>query len=218
MRRIRNNSWGSWFMVSATKIGGPAKFFGGHGSWLKSIFVAFCFLPCALCLVSCGYTTRSMVSDKFKTIYIPPFVNKIDITQETNVGSKYKIYRPYLETDITKSVINKFLSDGNLKPVKSESADLSLKGELIEFRKDPLRYTDADEVEECRVNLVVNISLRDNKENKLVWEEKGFTGDTTYFTTYSTTSGVTKKTDEQAIPDAISDLARRIVERTVEQW
>ncbi len=163
----------------------------------------------------CGYTTRSMISDKFRTIYITPFLSKIDITQETAVGSKYKIYRPYLETDITKSVINKFLLDGNLKPMKQESADLTLKGELVEFRKDPLRYTDSDEVEEYRINLIVNISLWDNKENKLVWEEKNFTGDTTYF---ALTTNTQYKSESLAISSAITDLARRIVERAVEQW
>ena len=164
-------------------------------------------------LIGCGYTTRSMISDKFRTIYITPFINKVDITQETDAASKYKIYKAGLETDITKSVINKFLFDGNVKPIKSESADLVLKAELLEFRRDPLRYTESDEVEEYRINLVVNISLWDNKENKLIWEEKGFTGDTAYFT-----RGSTAKSEDTAINDAISDLARRIIERVVEQW
>lgn len=164
-------------------------------------------------LMGCGYTTHSLISDKFKTIYVTPFINKIDITQETDAARKYKVYRAGLETDITKAVINKFLFDGNLKPIKSESADVVLKSELIEFRRDPLRYTESDEVEEYRLNLVVNISLWNNRDNKLIWEEKGFTGDTTYFT-----QGTTAKSEDTAINEAISDLARRIVERVVEQW
>lgn len=176
-------------------------------------------IACYLLLVAlggCGYTARSMISNKFKTIYIVPFVNKIDITKEAYTASKYKLYKPTLETDITKSVTNRFLFDGNLRPVKEGSADLILRGELIEFRRDPLRYTDNDEVEEYRINLVVNISLWDKKEDKLVWEENGFTGDSTYFTSF-TTAGVAKS-DDAAVNDAITDLARRIVERTVEQW
>ena len=167
-------------------------------------------------IIGCGYTTRSMISDKFKTIYIVPFVNKIDITKETDAGYKYRIYRPMLETDITKKVTNKYLFDGNLRPVKTESADLILKGELVEFRRDPLRYTDNDEVEEYRINILVNISLWDRKENKLVWQENNFTGDYTYFTSF-TTSG-TPKSEDVAVNEALDDLARRIVERTVEQW
>lgn len=175
------------------------------------LLLAICYMPYAI--FGCGYTTRSMISDKFRTIYITPFINKVDITQETDAASKYKIYKAGLETDITKLVINKFLFDGNVKPIKSESADLVLKAELIEFRRDPLRYTESDEVEEYRINLVVNIGLWDNKENKLIWEEKGFTGDTAYFT-----RGSAAKSEDTAVNDAISDLARRIVERVVEQW
>jgi len=165
-------------------------------------------------ITGCGYTTRSMISDKYRTIYIAPFANRIDITQEGYAANKYRIYRPGMETDITKAVINKYLFDGSLKPVKEESADLFLKGELVEFRKDPLRYSEnSDEVSEYRVNVMVNITLLDKKENKMVWEENNFTGDTTYFT-----AGSLAKTEDAAINDAIKDLARRIVERTVEQW
>jgi len=180
---------------------------------LKLLVLGVGLATSSLWLAGCGYTTRSMISNKFRTIYIASFANKIDITRETDVGNKYKIYRPYLETDITKSVINKFLLDGNLKIVKEGVADLILRGELVEFRKDPLRYSDSDEVEEYRVNLVVNLTLWDTKDDKLVWEEKNFTADTTYFTT-----GSSAKSEATAINDAIADLARRIVERTVEQW
>jgi len=167
----------------------------------------------AFALAGCGYTTRSLIVDRYKTIYIPPFVNKISITDVSDAGNKYRINKPMLETDITKSVINKFLIDGNLRPVDSESADLILTGELVEFRRDPLRYTDSDEVEEYRLNLVVNLKIFDTKENKTVWEEMGFTGDTTYFT-----RGIAAKSEDTAVKDALSDLSRRIVERTVEVW
>ncbi len=167
-------------------------------------------------LTGCGYTTRSMISNKYKTIYITPFVNKIDLTQETAVAEKYKVYRPMLELEITKAVINKFIFDGNLKPVKKETADLVLKGELTEFRRDPVRYTENNDVEEYRLNLVINLSLWDTRENKLVWQEPGFTGDTTYFTTFAT--GFQAVSEDTAVTAAITDLARRIVERAVEQW
>ncbi len=171
----------------------------------------------AVILGGCGYTTRSMISTKYRTIYITPFVNKIDITRDTDVANRYKINRPMIETDITKSVVNKYLFDGNLKPVKQENADVTLKGEVVEFRKDPLRYTDNDDVEEYRLNLVVNIQLWDNKENKLIWEENGFTGDMTYYTSFHSVASE-RKDESVAVNDAITDLSRRIVERSVEQW
>ncbi len=166
----------------------------------------------------CGYTARSIISSRYRYIYITPFVNKIDFTQEAAVASKYKIYRPMLETEITKAVINKFIFDGNLKSKQKDAADLVLKGELVEFRNDPLRYSESNEIDEYRLNIMVNISLWDNRENRLLWEEKNFTGDFTYFPVTSTLTNVVKKSDDQAVVDAVKDLARRVVERTVEQW
>jgi len=176
----------------------------------KLLIFTFCFL--LLSISGCGYTTHSGYS-KYKTIYIPPFKNKIDITNEGDINSKYKIYRPLLDSDVTKAVINKYLFDGNIKPVRSENADATLRGEILEFRKDPVRYDDNDNIEEYRVNLIVSLIFWDNKEDKLIWQEGVFVGDTTYFVV-----GATAKSEATAINEAIADLARRIVERTVEEW
>jgi hypothetical protein len=182
------------------------------------LFSVCCFLIAVL--AGCGYTTRSMISTKYKSIYITPFLNKVDITQETYSANKYRIYRPMLETDITKKVINQYLFDGNLKPVKNSLADLVLKGELVEYRKDPLSYTPNNEdVTEYRINIYVNLSLWDPKENKLVWGENNFNGNYSYFTSFAPTNVSMGRTSEDAaVTKAVEDLARRIVERTVEQW
>jgi hypothetical protein len=114
---------------------------------------------------------------------------------------------------VSKSIINKFLFDGNVKPVNMENADLELKGELIEFRRDPLRYTTSDEVEEYRLSLIVNISLWDRAKDKMLWEEKRF-----YRGFVLLTRGASAKTEDVAIKDAIADLGRRVVARVVEEW
>jgi hypothetical protein len=179
---------------------------------LFALYTTCCLLP-AVCFSGCGYTTRSMIATQYRTIYITPFENKVNITNEVDTGNKYRIYRPTIESDITRYVNDKYLFDGNLRPVKDSSADLILKGEVVDFRKDPLRYDSGDNVSEYRINLVVNISLWDREKNKLLWEENGFTGDTTYFA-----SGTQSKSEDAAMVDALKDLSRRIVERTVEQW
>jgi len=173
--------------------------------------IFYCFL--SLVFSGCGYSTRSLISGKYKTIYIAPLINKIDLTKEEDVNNKYKVYRPMLETDVTRAVINKFLYDGNVRPAAQDSADLILKAELVEFRRDALRYTNNDEVEEYRIIIAVNMNLWDKKNDKLVWEESNFTGDASYFV-----SGPQIKSEDQAVQDAIKDLSRRIVERVVEQW
>lgn len=190
---------------------------------MKNKIKFFSVLTTALFILSavfsgCGYTTRSMLYGKYKTIYIAPFLNKVDVTQEAYTANKYRIYRPMLETDITRKVINKYLFDGNLKPIKEEAADLVLKGELIEYRKDPLGYTsDNENITEYRINIYVNLSLWDSKENKLVWQENNFNGNASYFTGYASGNTI-MISEDQAVNNAIDDLSRRIVERTVEQW
>ncbi|MDD5130633.1 MAG: LPS assembly lipoprotein LptE [Candidatus Omnitrophica bacterium] len=177
------------------------------------------FVLLATVLTGCGYTTRSMLYGNYSTIYVAPFLNKVDITQESFSANKYRIYRPMLETDITKKVINRYLFDGNLKPAKEGSADLVLKGELVEYRKDPLSYTqDTENVTEYRINVYVNLSLWDAKENKLLWQENNFNGNYSYFTAENLNSASIKVPEATAVNNAIEDLARRIVERTVEQW
>lgn len=191
---------------------------------MKNKLSFFLFLTTICCLLTtgltgCGYTTRSMLYGNYNTIYVAPFLNKVDITQEAFSENKYRIYRPMLETDITKKVINRYLFDGNLKLVKESTADLVLKGELIEYRKDPLSYTaDSDVVTEYRININVNLSLWDAKENKLLWQENNFNGNYSYFTNIDSNSANIKVPEATAVNNAIEDLARRIVERTVEQW
>ncbi|MBI4982910.1 MAG: hypothetical protein HZC15_07270 [Candidatus Omnitrophica bacterium] len=180
----------------------------------KSFIAYSLILLFMLGVIGCGYTTHSAFVKKYKSVYVEPFINKVDITNESYTENKYRIYRPMLETDITRAVINRFLLDGNFKPVKEDVADLVLKGELVEFRKDPLRYNqNNDEVTEYRVNLIVNMSLWDKRNNKLLWEETRFTGDTSYFTT-----GYQAKTEQEAIEAALVDLSRRVVDRVVEEW
>ena len=169
-------------------------------------------------LSGCGYITRSTLYGKYDSIYVAPFVNKVNITEESFSANKYRIYRPMLESEITRKVVNHYLFDGNLKPVKVENADLVLKGELVEYRKDPLSYTnDTENVTEYRINVYVNLSLWDAKENKLLWQENNFNGNYSYFTNNASSTSV-RVPESTAVDNAVEDLARRIVERTVEQW
>ncbi|MBM3251434.1 MAG: hypothetical protein FJZ11_01455 [Candidatus Omnitrophica bacterium] len=171
------------------------------------------FILILVFLSGCGYTTRSMIDPNIKTIYVKPFENKIDFGAEDSAYSKLRTYYPRLENDITTAVIDRFIFNGSLKVVKEEDADVILNGALAEYRRDVLRYDEDEDVEEYRLNIIVNISLWNVKEQKNIWAENGFTGETTYFV-----SGSKAKSESTAIKDGITDLARRIVERTVENW
>ena len=179
---------------------------------MSKLFTAL-FLTLVLAVSGCGYTTRSLLPPDLKTIYVDNFKNTISITAEQNELRMYRGYRPGMEIDLTRAVINKFLLDGSLKIANESDADLILKGDLIDFKRDALRYDANNNIEEYRIKLIVNMNLVNAKTGDTMWTEMGFAGETTY-----RTSGSLAKTETQAVNDAIDDLARRIMERTVEAW
>ncbi len=177
-----------------------------------SLFIVHCSLFMLLGFLGCGYTAKSILPNDIKTIFVKTFANRIDITSEVTEKDRYRVYRPNLEVDLTNAIIDRFFLDGNLRIVREDYADARLEGELIEYRRDPVRYSGKD-VEEYRISLVTNVRLIDLEKNETVWEQKNIVGDTTYFTTVAL-----QKTETAALNAALSDLARRIVERTVEGW
>ena len=162
----------------------------------------------------CGYSTQSLLPSNYRKIYIEPLVNRLAITGETTELQRFATSLPRLEEDVTTGIINRFIFDGHLRvtPNKSE-ADLILTGELTSFYRQALRIDEARSVEEYRLNLVANLTLREAKTGSVVWEEPGFIGDATYFLTGSSASS-----ESSAVQALITDFSRRVVERTIENW
>ena len=189
---------------------------GSQKSEVRGQNVLCCLLISVFCLLiinSCGYSTRSGLASHLRTVYVQPFTNKIDLTQLTTDYERFPIYRPGMEITVTNAVIDRFQFTGLLRPSRSDNADSRLEGELVEFRRDALRYNASQQVEEWRLNVVVNLRMMDQTNDMLLWEEGGFTGDTTYFAL-----GASAESETAALDRAITDLARRIVERSVESW
>ena len=167
-----------------------------------------------LAMTGCGYSARPGTASSFKTVYVKPFVNRIDITQlSTSDQDRFPLYRHHMEVDITNEVINRFQFTGLMRPAGPDRADVRLEGELVSYHKDPLRYDPGQQVEEWRVNLRVNLRFINQATQMLVWEEPNFVGDATYFAL-----GPKTESEATALDRAITDLARRVVERTVESW
>ena len=160
-------------------------------------------------LPGCGYTTGSVISDRFRTIFVEPFENKVDYMNQDD----RKIYIPQIETKVREAIIDRFMLDGNLKIAEQGDSDLVLKGRVLGFDRGDLRLTANEDVKEYRLTMTVALTLWDPVNKKIVWEEPSFSGDTTYYTT-----GSQAKSEATAIQDALSDLARRAVARTIEDW
>ena len=193
-------------------------------STFRSLRLTYRSLPKAYCLLlsvsafllsiySCGYTPRPGLPSHLQTVYVKPFINKIDVTQLTSSREQFPIYRHGMEIELTNAIINRFQFTGLMRPDSATHADAQLEGELIDFRRDALRYDASQQVEEWRLNVVVNVRFTDRINKTLLWEETQFTGDTTYFAI-----GPNTESESQALTRAMTDLARRIVERTIESW
>ena len=176
---------------------------------MKKTCLLFCLFLIGSIVTGCGYSVRSSSLGRGKTIYIQPLKNKINYEAENTRN----IYLPLLEVNLTNAIVDRFLFDGTLRIANKDKANFILQGELIGYQRDPLRYDENNNIQEYRITITVSMTLWDNVQQKPLWSEPSFSGDTTYFT-----SGSLAKTESSAIKDALTDVARRIVERTIEDW
>ncbi|MBU4342756.1 MAG: hypothetical protein KJ902_00140 [Candidatus Omnitrophica bacterium] len=183
--RLRRNKLKPWLLVT--------------GYWL-------------LVLSGCGYTTQAVLREDVKTMHVEIFENSIDITKEVSAKDKYEVYRPGIEVDLRDAIVERIFLDGNYKVSSRDSADAILEGEILQYRKDPLRYQDED-VTEYRISIVCDVTLTRIRDSEILIDAESVTGDTTYFTT-----GTLQETETNALTDAMRDTARRIVNRIVENW
>lgn len=180
---------------------------------MKARFILLFLLLIMPAFNGCGYTTGSLLPAHIKNIYVESFANSIPITDETSERMIYKTYRPRLEVDVTRAVIDKFIFDGHLRIAQKKDADVVLSGELVDFRREPTKYGSDDNIEQYRISIAVDMELKDVAENKTLWKEESFTGNEYYYRV-----GSQARSEDAAVSDAIDDLARRIVERTIEVW
>jgi len=171
---------------------------------------AWLCLPLLL-LAGCGYRLGTVLPSDIRTIAIPTFVNK---TME-----------PGIEMSITNEIISRFQIDGTLRVKELDEADSRLDGEIIEYRREPVRYAGRDftEVSEYRLYVRVKMMLVDLDTGEPMWEAPRYvTGDTTYIR-----SGDIQTDEENALASPFEaeqfltleeDLARKVVDSVVSGW
>ena len=161
----------------------------------------------SLCLLaSCGYRlsgTGLIVPQGSKTIAIPTFVNG------TN--------EPYVDSEVTKAVVDEFIADGRLTVTGLETADLALRGRVTKYDVSALSYTTTAYAQQYRVRLVVDASLEDLKARKNLWQEKNI--EAVFISDYAVTLGdirSTKIAKEGAIQKASRDIGWTLRSRVLE--
>lgn len=178
----------------------------------KTVFVLALGFLTFPSLSGCGYTTKSLLPENIQRVHVPPVRNSIDLSSEISEKTPFRVYRPGLEVELTNAIINRFIFDGVLKVTPDEKADARLEMSLLDYRRDALRYTEGEDVQEYRLNITVEANLVQKSGGKVLWHER-ITGDSTFFL-----SGPRAITEDEAAAKAVEDVARRVVERTIEYW
>lgn len=159
-----------------------------------------------LMLFSCGYhftPVGGVVPENAKTIAIPVFINDT--------------LEPLVDVEVTKAVVEEFLTDGRLQIVSPEAADLIMRGRITKFKLTPLSYTAESYVQQYQVSIYVNVSIEDARSQKVLWQESGL--GTVLVSSYSVTIGditTTKIARDAALQHACSDIASTIRSRVLE--
>ncbi len=142
--------------------------------------IVFVLLSVIVLSGGCGYTYKSLLPAEFDSIHIKNFANNFDLSREVSDRRSNYSYRPGMETDITRAVIDEFIFDRNLKVVSEDKAALTLDGALIDFRQYPLSYSSDDSIEEYRLEIYVDIKLYKNSTKEILWSESRFMGQANY--------------------------------------
>ena len=144
-------------------------------------------------------------------IFITPVVNEVKITTESRKYSGYRSFPILVEKKLTNEIIRKFNIIGQLKVTSKEDGALKLTCTIKDYRKDALRYSDSDDIEEQRLRLFVAIKLYDASGELL--KSRSIVGREEYFLT-----GANSRTETAAHANLIEDTARQVLEAVIERW
>ena len=178
----------------------------------KNDLVPALLISISLSFSGCGYTTKSLLPENIKRVSVPPVKNGIDLSSEITDKTPFRVYRPGLEVEVTNAIINRFIFDGQLKVARDEKADARLEATLVDYRRDALRYSNNEDVQEYRLSITVEATFTQKSDNKVLWKDR-LTGDTTFFL-----AGPRAISEDEASSRAVEDVARRVVEKTIELW
>ena len=169
-------------------------------------FAVFYVISLFLLATSCGYHFTSVdgiVPQNAKTIAIPVFINNT--------------VEPYVDVEVTKAVVDEFLTDGRLKVVGVDAADLVLRGRVTRFDLTPQSYAADTHVQSYNVGIGISVSVEDTKGQKIILKDAAFSS--VFTTTYAVTLGdisQTKIAKDAAMKSACKDIAASLRSRVLE--
>ena len=186
--------------------------------WMRW-FVSCALLP-VLFVSGCGYSIHSNLDQKYGTIFVSAFRNE---------SNEYDLQAP-----LTNAVRRKFITDGRLRLVRRDDADLIIEGTITDYRMKGLIFDDDDEPTQLRCVIECDVRLVDLGSGEVLWEEKGLPGESTYYTRGSgqspeglrgnaqvylpTVRSFAGEEENRVASEVLEQLASNIFFRTIEPW
>lgn len=166
---------------------------GSLGRWRRWVLAGMLGSGAA----GCGYSTRSLVPEQYRRVYLPVFRNET-------------FYRD-LEIELTREVAEELASRPGIFIVGPEEADIVLTGTILQFEPRVLAEDELDRVRESSATTTVRIEIQDARNPGHVHETYQVTDRAEFF--------LEQEEDlASATGESFFDLARKIVNELETQF
>ncbi len=143
-------------------------------------------------------------------VVVPSYIQSIGVQTAENRTSYYG-----LETSLTQNTIQQFQFDGRIPLADPDKADLVVKLVITQYLITPIFFDPkTNNVLQEQLTLTYDLSVFDNKENKIFIEDKGRQHSVYYYTPQYT--GAINQTLDQATNQMMQETAQLIVQRVME--
>ena len=141
---------------------------------------------------------------------LPAHLKTISIPVFKNTSSQPEIHR-----ELTSAILQSFISDGRLKVVKKEDADLVMNGTLSYYNKRAVSFNSQDLVADFIIEIEVKLEVFDQVKNKMFLKEE-LKNQWDYKS--NSDIGDTETERLKALDQAYIDLGNRLVSLIIDQF
>ncbi len=150
-----------------------------------------------LFLAGCGYTSRSLIEQNVRSIYVPIFDNET--------------FRRGLEFNLTRAIKEEILYRTQLKIVDKRHADTILTGKIKEVQENVLIENPDAVVVESRVTVTVVVSWEDQRTGRFLMNNRAVSAAAEFIATRN-------EDVEFGEIEAFTDLAAKVVNLMERNW
>ncbi|MHB8482717.1 MAG: LPS assembly lipoprotein LptE [Nitrospiria bacterium] len=135
------------------------------------------------------------------------YVSRIEIPVFNN-----KTFEPLIENTVTRRFRQQVIMDGHLKLAAfREKSDMVLEGNVVSFGQDPLSFDLQSAAAEYRISVVLQMTLKDSKSGKILWQKPAITGTADYYV------NVDASLNRAALDRAIDEASKVLAEDTLSE-